>query len=228
LLRHSFLGASPDQPTLALPIRLFEIYRQIHRVCPHYSIDTLSKALTHLHFLLLTSFSFAVATKAYASRTTQHRLQCLLGNTSWNVKNVCPPCLYKTASKPRLKYSFLAAMDGNNSLKLVDSTYQAGTQRAGDQTSSSPRWLSPKQVNIFKDEVANSQKVCDDDIAWLNINELSDREAEELEKCVNTCVDRWRNVSPETRKKMFVLFAIIGIFISVCRHRHVLVMCDMI
>ncbi|KAJ6475630.1 hypothetical protein DFH09DRAFT_855704, partial [Mycena vulgaris] len=29
-------------------------------------------------------------------------------------------------------------------------------------------------------------------------------------------------------KKMFALFAIAGIFLSVCRHGHVLVMCDMI
>ncbi|KAJ7256399.1 hypothetical protein C8J57DRAFT_946810, partial [Mycena rebaudengoi] len=28
-------------------------------------------------------------------------------------------------------------------------------------------------------------------------------------------------------KKMFALFAIAGIFLSVCRHGHVLVMCDM-
>jgi hypothetical protein len=67
----------------------------------------------------------------------------------------------------------------------------------------------------------------DGDIAWLNLNELSSTEAE-LQKCVNTCVERWRNAGPEARKKMFALFAISGIFLSVCRHGHVLVMCDMI
>lgn len=53
-------------------------------------------------------------------------------------------------------------------------------------------------------------------------------EHEELAKCVNTCVDRWKNAGPEARKKMFALFAISGIFLAVCRHGHVLVMCDMI
>ncbi|KAJ6591445.1 hypothetical protein B0H10DRAFT_1829953 [Mycena sp. CBHHK59/15] len=33
---------------------------------------------------------------------------------------------------------------------------------------------------------------------------------------------------PEARKKMFTLFAVAGIFIAVCCHGHVLVMCDMI
>lgn len=68
----------------------------------------------------------------------------------------------------------------------------------------------------------------DDDVAWLNINELNEAETEELVKCVNTCVERWKAAGPEVRKKMFALFAVAGIFISVCRHGHVLVICDMI
>ena len=62
-----------------------------------------------------------------------------------------------------------------------------------------------------------------EEVAWLNINEHDD-----LAKCLNTCVDRWRNAGPEARKKMYALFAVAGIFVAVCRHGHVLVMCDMI
>jgi len=51
---------------------------------------------------------------------------------------------------------------------------------------------------------------------------------DDLAKCVNTCVERWRNAGPEARKKMFALFAVAGIFLAVCRHGHVLVVCDMI
>jgi hypothetical protein len=65
-------------------------------------------------------------------------------------------------------------------------------------------------------------------VAWLNLNELTSEDSDELQRCVNTCVERWRNAGPEARKKMFALFAISGIFISVCRHGHVLAMCDMI
>lgn len=61
------------------------------------------------------------------------------------------------------------------------------------------------------------------DLAWLNITEL-----DELAKCMNTCVERWKNAGPEARKKMFALFAVAGIFLAVCRHGHVLVLCDMI
>jgi hypothetical protein len=65
-------------------------------------------------------------------------------------------------------------------------------------------------------------------VAWLNLNELTGEDSDELQRCVNTCVECWRNAGPEARKKMFALFAISGIFISVCRHGHVLAMCDMI
>jgi hypothetical protein len=68
----------------------------------------------------------------------------------------------------------------------------------------------------------------DGDIAWLNVNELNPDDLDELSKCVNTCVERWKAAGPEARKKMFALFAISGIFIAVCRHGHVLIMCDMI
>jgi len=62
-----------------------------------------------------------------------------------------------------------------------------------------------------------------EDVAWLNVTEI-----DELAQCVNTCVERWRNAGPEARKKMFTLFAVAGIFLAVCRHGHVLVVCDMI
>jgi hypothetical protein len=65
---------------------------------------------------------------------------------------------------------------------------------------------------------------CDgEDVPWLNVTEI-----DELAQCVNTCVERWRNAGPEARKKMFALFAVAGIFLAVCRHGHVLVICDMI
>jgi len=51
---------------------------------------------------------------------------------------------------------------------------------------------------------------------------------DELAQCVNMCIERWKNAGPEARKKMFSLFAVAGIFLVVCRHGHVLVLCDII
>ena len=62
-----------------------------------------------------------------------------------------------------------------------------------------------------------------DDIGWLNVGDNS-----ELADSVNICIERWRNAGSEARKKMFALFAIAGIFLAVCRHGHVLFVCDLI
>jgi hypothetical protein len=43
-----------------------------------------------------------------------------------------------------------------------------------------------------------------------------------------TCTDRWKNAGPEIQKKMFSVFDESGIFIASCRHRFMLLACDMI
>ena len=42
------------------------------------------------------------------------------------------------------------------------------------------------------------------------------------------CVDRWRNARPDVRKKTFSVFEESGIFLATCRHRFVLLACDMV
>ncbi|KJA19636.1 hypothetical protein HYPSUDRAFT_204380 [Hypholoma sublateritium FD-334 SS-4] len=176
----------------------------------------------------------------------------------------------------------LIAMDGNNSLKLVDSTFKAGSERQNSRSISSFRWLSAEEVDVFKDEVkksagskrktpeedlntssetpqtasneqpptsnasndhaavpfptdhpmhSNSETPTipppdiesDGDIAWLNV-----LESNELETNLNICVERWKSAGPEARKKMFALFAITGVFVAICHHGHILLVCDMI
>ena len=88
-------------------------------------------------------------------RETDRRISIELGreDRKWSMKNVCAPCLYKTKDELKMKFEFLGVMDGNNSMKLVDSTYRAGTVRTDGRKSQSPRWISPEDVDLFKDEV---------------------------------------------------------------------------
>lgn len=57
LARHGFIGATPDKPVIAFSFKLFEIYRQLHRVCPRLSFDALSACLSHLHHVSTLSFA---------------------------------------------------------------------------------------------------------------------------------------------------------------------------
>ncbi len=45
---------------------------------------------------------------------------------------------------------------------------------------------------------------------------------------LNPCVDRWKAMAAETVARMWGLFDETGIFVSLCRHGSLLVMCDMI
>ena len=45
---------------------------------------------------------------------------------------------------------------------------------------------------------------------------------------LSTSLDRWRNASPDERKRMFAMYNETGIFIAACCHGFVLVLCDMV
>ncbi|KAJ7108827.1 hypothetical protein C8R44DRAFT_636250 [Mycena epipterygia] len=165
LLRQGYIGGSPMKPTIAFSIQTFEIYRQIHRVCPRYTIDSLAKSLAYLHKVPRKSYLAEQLTTAYDAylailRSVHDRVQTALGrDKEWIHTGICPPCFYKVENEAPLKLSWLGALDGNNSLKLVDSTFRAGHPRFDNRTSTSFRWLTPAQVDIFQDEVKNAPKV---------------------------------------------------------------------
>jgi hypothetical protein len=45
---------------------------------------------------------------------------------------------------------------------------------------------------------------------------------------VTVCIERWKNAGPEAQKKMWEMFDETGVFIAVCRHGFLLVLCDMV
>ncbi|KAL0564802.1 hypothetical protein V5O48_017232 [Marasmius crinis-equi] len=233
LVYHGLLGGSPDFPGVAFHLRMFEVYRQIHRACPSFSINALARTLQNIH-----------------SRRVEARVQVALGQAD---TPICSPCTYEVRNEQALIPRMLIAIDGNVSLKMVDADHKRGEARVDTRSLSDPRWLTPDQVDEFQDEVKNSEKrraqralkstasqpsastadtcagtsppidgVDPDDIAYLNAEE-SGRVAE----AVSVCVERWKAAGPEAQKRMYLFFAITGIFLAVCRHGHLLVMCDM-
>ncbi|KAG6875863.1 hypothetical protein C0992_001989, partial [Termitomyces sp. T32_za158] len=91
----------------------------------------------------------------------------------------------------------------------------------------SDRWLTAEEVNKFKDEV-KSHPIKGPAIQNNDTDDWEDIDTGEELGTSLKCVERWRNAGPEERKKMFALFEESGIFIASCRHRAVLLICDMI
>jgi hypothetical protein len=70
---------------------------------------------------------------------------------------LCTPCFNEIEGELPLLPRFLAAMDGNSSHKLVDSSYQFGSTRSDDRLLPSRRWLEPEVVDLFKGETKTSE-----------------------------------------------------------------------
>ncbi|KAK1229996.1 hypothetical protein PQX77_006925, partial [Marasmius sp. AFHP31] len=244
LAHYGLLSGSPDNPSIAFPFWFLESFRQIHHVCPRYSVSGLSRTLTNTHGRFPMPHleqQLRIAYDAYLSilRELQRRVDDALSRDSQThfIRNVCPPCIYQLENEDPLTPRILMAMDGNNSLKLVDTTKRYGRARLDTRHIEHPQWLNAEFVDQYQDEVANSRcknppesrptpcdgpEVDDDNITWLNNDELDD-----LAGTINPCVERWKAAGPESSKKMFSFFSVSGIFLSVCRHGHVLVLCDM-
>ncbi|THG94779.1 hypothetical protein EW026_g6755 [Hermanssonia centrifuga] len=232
LARRGYLGTAPRNPSIAIGFQVLEAYRQLHRVCPKLSIYGQVKALCHLHKqpfrrTLVEEFSMTFDVYLEILHHIDQRVNRTLRRDApdWRVRNICPPCMYTLTGEPELPLSLLCEMDGNSSLKLVDSAIRAGAPCTDERTFRSDIWITPEEVDRFKDEVGSSDKAApvdqdsDSNMEWVDVS---------TPMVLGNCVERWRSAAPEERKRMFPLFAVAGIFSSYCKHGHPLVACDMI
>ncbi|PIL35238.1 hypothetical protein GSI_03028 [Ganoderma sinense ZZ0214-1] len=221
-------------PTVAIAFQTLEAYRQLHRVCPRLSLQAQVRALCYLHSIpyqrtLVDQFSIAYDQYLDILAGIDSRVRKVLRQDGENSRmlNACAPCLYKLEDEPKLKFSLLVSMDGNQSLKLVDSKFRGGTPRIDSRRVPTDLFIPAEVVDTYKDEVNNAKRApaAGEDHVLENVD-ITEGSAITDEPSV--CEERWRNAGPEARKKMFALFAVSGVFVCLCRHGHVLVMCDMI
>ncbi|KAF8345218.1 hypothetical protein F5887DRAFT_885107 [Amanita rubescens] len=238
LLRNGYLGCSPLGPTVAITIgsnvagigslhRSLDTYWQIHRTCPRFSVEALSKTLCHIMYVpfqpylqkqLIDAFDVHLEICRRVDRKLNEKLEYL--TPAIRLARRCPLCFYKVQDEPNLDFSVLVSMDGNNSLKRIGATVREREDLFDSRTIDSDRWITAKEVDQFKNEVAERGA----------LNNFGQDEASLVPPTndESTCADRWKNAGPEQRKRMFSLFEETGIFIAACRHRTILYACDMI
>ncbi|OSD00686.1 hypothetical protein PYCCODRAFT_1370572 [Trametes coccinea BRFM310] len=240
LARHGYLATAPLLPTLAVSFETLDAYRELHGTCPRLSVYAFCRALCALHrnsFRSVYVEQFTIAFDVYLDVLHQVDVQvarALSRDTpNWRMKNACALCLYALENEPSLPFSFLATMDGNSSLKLVDEAFRSGEQRGDSRTSRTDIIMPVNEVDIFEHEVQRSRQSSSPSTfspagpspqSGTSVHEDVGEPAESK----SICAERWRNAGPETHKKMFALFAATGIFVCICRHGQLLTMCDMI
>ncbi|KAL1740505.1 hypothetical protein HDZ31DRAFT_47379, partial [Schizophyllum fasciatum] len=216
LLRVGLLGASPVSPTIAFTIELLELYHQLRRHQPSFSIQAMVKTMCTLHNLTYRHTyrqQFSDAFDAYLAilQGVQRRSDSALGrDAQWAVKNQCAACVYKISGEPVLRPAMLHAMDGNESLKRV-----TGWGHTDKREFESAFLITSGDVDKFKDDVKHRArgprgeersapdqgKICTVDGHWKTANS-SESGTETFDEC--------------------------GAFVSVCRHHLVETYCPMI
>lgn len=176
LARQGLLGASPTQPTVAIRFQCLELYHQLRRRQSSLSTQSMTKVLCALHnvsfplrfatnpyLLIQVTYQqtlrdqFAIAFDIYLQilRRVQQMVDHSLSRDipDWHLKFGCPLCGHSVEGEPALVPARMHAQDGGNSPKRLDRSGHADPRRFDSKF-----FMTPEEVDAFKDEVAHSNK----------------------------------------------------------------------
>ncbi|KAF9030501.1 hypothetical protein BJ165DRAFT_1417723 [Panaeolus papilionaceus] len=217
------IPCAPLAPTVAVSVRALELFRSSSMRCPHLSIQAFVKALCDVqqqpyHSYISKQFSICYDTYLDILHGMDMDVQRALGRADpkWRLKHACIPCTYKLEGEDKLKFSMLVTMDGNDSLKRLirqeKEDLEGGASGEGqDESAERP---DPRKVH----EV--------DKWACESVDMIPQKDSEPPNP--NICDDRWKNMASDKTSRMWGIFEETGVFLSLCRHRHVLVVMDMV
>ncbi|KAG2120942.1 uncharacterized protein F5147DRAFT_741824 [Suillus discolor] len=201
LVLNSYIGATPESPSIAISLRTLELYYRIRLQKPSFSAEAFMKVLCDLYNAAFDVYNIVL-------RQVELQVSEALGHNSpnWHVLNACPPC----------SFEHMIVFDGNNSLSRM---VPLGGCNVGDmRTFDSDFFLSHDYVNQFADEAPSSQAPADQCALQLQVGENMER----------LCTENWKAAAAEAKKKMWGIFEETGIFACACHHGMILWIVDMV
>ncbi|KAF7979794.1 hypothetical protein HWV62_40842 [Athelia sp. TMB] len=225
IVAKGIIPTAPQTPTLGFTVENLELYRVAHFRCPQLSIQAWVRTMADLQggvYARHRSKLFSIAYDLYLAirANAQARVNSALGRSdpNWNIKNVCPPCMYRVEGEQNMKFSMLWAEDGNDSLKRFErrALPEEGGPLLGPLIESiDTRVIFPGNMYISRTEVDK----------WAMPPGTRNRDPEEDDD--GTCRERWKNMKPEATARSWGCFGETGIFASFCRHGFNLTIADM-
>ncbi|KAJ7805124.1 hypothetical protein B0H14DRAFT_3091659 [Mycena olivaceomarginata] len=216
------IPCAPFRPSVAITVKVLEVYRVAHARCPQLAIQSFVKTLCDLHgtpYLPYLRKQFAICYDLYLD---------LRRNSEKT--HACPACMYKLKGEAKLIYDILVAMDGNNSLKRV--LRRCKVHSDGDTGTGAEFVLGKsKEYTDNRDAGENYYRDREKVNEWSKqrIAEMMPKEAIEVPSDEpNPCADRWKNMVEDITAKMWGIFDETGIFLCLCHHGFVLMIVDMI
>lgn len=184
--REGLIPCAPYLPTLAITVRVLELYRNASLRCPHLAINSFVKALCDLHGIPFRPYlrkQFSICYDVYLAirLRVDQRIQVSLerDDPGWRLRHACPVCTYKLAGEPELVFDILVTMDGNDSLKRVQrrkpappdpgngdtSVIGEPNERKDERTVGAGYYISREEVNRWSREFV---------LEWLKEHENDD------------------------------------------------------
>ncbi|KAJ7349571.1 hypothetical protein DFH08DRAFT_996667 [Mycena albidolilacea] len=235
LIMSGLIPCAPWKPSVAVTVRVLEMYRIAHARCPQFAIQSFVKTLCDLYetpYLPYLRKQFSVCYDLYLDlrRNTEKTVLASLGRDSfaWRIKHVCPSCMYKLEGEDKLIFEILVNMDGGNSLKQAPRRERVESD--GDMGTNAKFVVGKSKEHVDSRDAGDGYYLDREKVnEWAKhrIAEMLPMEAAEGED-VNPCADRWKNMVEDITAKMWGIFDETGIFLCLCHHGFVLVICDMI
>ncbi|KAF7371284.1 hypothetical protein MSAN_00764300 [Mycena sanguinolenta] len=242
-IHQGLLPTAPHLPSVAITMRMVEIFHATQLHCPRLGLQLFICALCDIHGLpprahLTAQFSVTFDLYLAICAEADWWVQAALGRDSpnWRLKNACPACLYKLESEKVIPLPFLVTMDSNNSLKrfwwhereVVDASGRATPGMSKEQLDNCvapgdyyipctevDKWLKEGMEELVKDFVPGSG---DEDAPVVL----------QLEDEGGRCEERWQNMKEDITARAYGMYDETGFFPYFCRHLFVLVVIDIV
>ncbi|KAJ3558766.1 hypothetical protein NP233_g11436 [Leucocoprinus birnbaumii] len=230
LISRGMIPSAPIRPTTAISTRTLEYYRNAISRCPHLSVEAFLKSLSDLHGRvyrphLAKQFTIAYDVFLQLHHDARRKVLKVIGRDThlWRLKNVCSACTYKLEDEAKLKFSILTTMDGNDSLKRI---LRKSVEELGDGNTAT----TINEIDDSRQVVGDYYLTRDAVNHWARTDENGE---EDLRLAVedsdnNPCASRWKNMMTDKTSRMWSVFDETGIFLSLCRHGHALLVADMV
>ncbi|KAH6906938.1 hypothetical protein BKA70DRAFT_1372270 [Coprinopsis sp. MPI-PUGE-AT-0042] len=212
----------------------------MHLRCPSLSTEPFTKSLCDIYGFPYSKPMSETMTLCYDTyswlreEAIQRTLATLQRDqNNWRRRNTCVPCTYRLQNEPELLYDMLITMDGNDSLKRVIRCDHAVTTVDGGGETLRGACVEREDSRVVRGDYYLSRAEGDQ---WSKANIKAMRaaagqvveEEEQEEEETSPCEPRWKNMSDEATARSWGIFDETGIFLTLCRHGHVLVLMDMV
>ncbi|KAJ7301339.1 hypothetical protein DFH08DRAFT_724356, partial [Mycena albidolilacea] len=161
-------------------------------------------------------------------RNAEKTVLASLGRDSfaWRIKHACPSCMYKLEGEDKLIFEILVNMDGGNSLKRV--LRRERVESDGDMGTNAKFVVGKSKEHVDSRDAGDGYYLDREKVNEWAKHRIAEMLPMEAAEDVNPCADRWKNMVEDITAKMWGIFDETGIFLCLCRHGFVLVICDMI